>query len=255
MIQVIHRAFDILEYLSDDRAQPKALGEIADAVQLNHGTCANILKTMVDRQYVDQTGPKKGYCLGVSAYRLTDNSAFWKAISDAAYREMAHLTRQLDESSLLAVLKGDHRVLIHRELCEQALQVQTADEKHVYDAASGRLLVGMLNDSDLDKFILRYGLPSPELWAEASDKQAFFEQISQIRAEECAFQESIRQIIGYAVPIRKFGKVVASLSVYLPTYRHDPSKAADVLMALRQTAGIINQTLTTYSVSGLAVGK
>lgn len=245
MIQVINRAFDILEYLSMYAPQPKALGEIADAVQLNHGTCANILKTMVSRHYIDQVGPKKGYCLGIGAYRLTDNSSFQQAISVVAEVEMAHLTRLLDESSLLAVLKGDQRILIHRELCTQALQVQTADQKHVYDAASGRLLIAMLSDGELDKFIGRYGLPTPELWAEASHLRAFMEQIGQIRSEGYAYQESIRQIIGYAVPIRKFGKVVASLSVYLPTYRHDPGKATDVLIALRQTAGIINQKLAT----------
>lgn len=247
MIQVIHRAFDILEYLSANPFQSKSLGEIADAVQLNHGTCANILKTMVDRHYVDQIGPKKGYCLGVNAYRLTDNSSFQTAILDAATVEMVHLTRHLDESSLLAVLKGDQRLLIHRELCDQALQVQTADEKHVYDSASGRLLVGMLNAAELGKFVARYGLPTPELWAEAAHEQAFREQIEKIRADECAHQQSPRQIVGYAVPIRKFGKVIASLSVYLPAYRHDPDKAADVLISLRQTAETINRKLDKNS--------
>ena len=200
---------------------------------------------MVSRHYVDQVAPKKGYCLGVSAYRLTNNQAFQRDILELATAEMSRLTRHLDESSLLAVLKGDQRILIHRELCDQALQVQTADEKHVYDSASGRLLVAMLNDVELDKFVARYGLPGSTLWAEASRREAFFEQINRIRIEECAYQESSRQIIGYAVPIRRFGTVVASLSVYLPGYRHDEHRATDVLTSLRQTAAAINRKLTT----------
>lgn len=245
MIQVLNRAFDILEYLAASPSQPRFLGEIADTMRLNHGTCANILKTMVDRQYVDQTGARKGYCLGVNAYRLTDNPSFQTDIQEAARAEMSALTRHLDESSLLAVLTGQSRRLIHQELCDQALQVQTIGEKHVYDSASGRLLVAMLTSADLTRFIARYGLPTPEVWAEATDHQSFMEQINQIRADECAFQESARQVIGYGVPIRKFGKVVASLSVYLPAYRHDSAKAADVLNSLRQTAGSINQKLAT----------
>lgn len=246
MIQVVNRAFDILELLSDgDSSRPKSLGEIADALKLNHGTCANILKTMVSRHYVDQVGPKKGYCLGLNAYRLTHNPAYQKDLLTASQDGMAQLTQHLNESSLLAVLKGDQRVLIHRELCDQALQVQTADEKHVYDSASGRLLVAMLSDADLAKFITRYGLPTPEFWAEASHEQPFLEQISTIRAEECAYQQSLRHVIGYAVPIRRFGTVVASLSVYLPAYRHDASKATDALHSLRQTAGVINRRLAT----------
>jgi DNA-binding IclR family transcriptional regulator len=243
MIQVLNRAFDILEYLADDPLQPKVLGEIADAVQLNHGTCANILKTMVDRRYVDQTGARKGYCLGINSYRLTDNPSFQTDIMEAARDGMAALTQHLDESSLLAVLNAPNRRLIHRELCDQALQVQTADEKHVYDSASGRLLVAMLSDAELAKFTARHGLPTPELWAGATDQQAFMEQVNRIRADECAFQESTRQVIGYGVPIRRFGNVVASLSVYLPAYRHDSDKAAEVLAALRQTARAINARL------------
>lgn len=243
MIQVINRALDILEYVAQESARAKSLTEVATAVQLNHGTCANIMKTMVNRQYLDQVSAKKGYCLGAKAYLLTGNPLFYEAILEAARPQMAVLTQHLKESCLLAVLQNDQRLLIHRDLCDQPLQVYTADEKHVFDSASGRLLIGMLNNAELEKFITRYGLPSTEFWAEADERQAFLTQIAKIRAEECAYQESVRQVIGYAVPIRKFGKVVAGLSVYLPMYRHDSSKATDVLVSLRQAAGAINQKL------------
>lgn len=249
MIQVLNRALDILEYLASTPQQPKFLGEIADAVQLNHGTCANILKTMVERRYVDQTGSRKGYCLGTNAFRLTDNPAGYVDVLDAARHDMAVLTRHLDESSLLAVLHGSNRRLIHRELCDQALQVQTPDEKHVYDSASGRLLLAMLTDAELTLFVAHYGLPKPEIWAEAASQHSFMDSINTIRAHECAFQENTRQVIGYGVPIRRFGYVVASLSVYLPVHRHTPAKAADVVDSLRQTAGAINNRLVEMRVN------
>lgn len=69
---------------------------------------------------------------------------------------MTVLSQQLDERCLLAVLNGNQRLIIHRELCNQPLQVQTADEKHVYDSASGRLLVSMMTDTKLVKFKNRY---------------------------------------------------------------------------------------------------
>lgn len=245
MIQVINRAFDILEFLAADPAQPQALGAIADAIGLNHGTCANILKTMVSRHYIDQVGPKKGYRLGLNAYQLTGNPAYFGELLHVARSEMTCLTRSLEESCLLAVLHGHQRVLIHRELCNQALQVQTADEKHVYDSASGRLLVAFLTDAELDKFVVRFGLPSAALWPEASEPTSFRAQIDKIRSAACAHQESVRQIIGYAVPIRQYGNVIASLSVYLPTYRHDAAKAAEVVDSLRQTAQTIDRKLAS----------
>lgn len=59
MIQVINRAFDILEFVATDPTRPKSLTEVAEAAGLNQGTCANIMKTMVNRRYLDQVVPRK----------------------------------------------------------------------------------------------------------------------------------------------------------------------------------------------------
>ena len=52
MIQVINRALNILEILAQEPDKEFGLSEIATAVELNAGTCANILKTLVYRNYV-----------------------------------------------------------------------------------------------------------------------------------------------------------------------------------------------------------
>ena len=64
MIQVVNRALNILEIIAKNPDRELGLTEIADSVELNHGTCANILKTLVLRGYVEQAGAKKGYKLG-----------------------------------------------------------------------------------------------------------------------------------------------------------------------------------------------
>ena len=71
MIQVINRALNILEILAQEPDKEFGLSEIATAVELNAGTCANILKTLVYRNYVEQSGIKKGYKLGYMVYQLT----------------------------------------------------------------------------------------------------------------------------------------------------------------------------------------
>jgi DNA-binding IclR family transcriptional regulator len=243
MIQVLNRAFDILEYISMEPNRPKLLSEVAEAVGLNLGTCANIMKTMVIRRYLDQVGVKKGYTLGARAYLLTGNSAYRKDILEAARPAMVDLMKQLNESCILAVLNGNKRLIIHRELCDHSLQVHTSDEKHVYDSASGRLLVGMMNDTDLVKFKSRYGLPTEDVWPEAITEPGFYSQIQLIRKQGYAFQETSRQVVGYAMAIRREDEVVSSLSVYLPTYRHTSEKALEVITNLKQATERIVQVL------------
>lgn len=244
MIQVIHRAIDILEIISAEPEKPRSLGEIADSLGLNHGTCANIIKTLVSRKYLEQVGTKKGYVLGSKAYTLSGNDAYRKDLIETSAPEMERLTASTNENCLLAVLNGENRIVIHRISAEQELQVRTAEEKHVYDSASGRLLLAMLYDADIERFIAKYGLPAEQIWKEAHTLEGLKEAIGKIRAEQCAFQVLPgRQVIGLAVAIQKNGKVVASLSLYLPEYRYMSMDKIALVEKLKSTGNRISQKL------------
>ncbi|CCH56003.1 IclR family transcriptional regulator [Fibrisoma limi BUZ 3] len=244
MIQVVNRALDILEQIAADPEKPKSLSDIADPLGLNHGTCANILKTLVSRNYVEQVGTKKGYILGAKSYSLTGNDAYRKDLLDAAREEMDLLTRKVNENCLLAILKGNMRQVVLRTYAEQDLQVRTADEKHVYDSASGRLLVATLSDVDLERFVRKFGLPSSEVWPEADTDEKFQTCINVIRSQGYALQAlSKRQIIGLAVAVYKHKNVVASLSIYLPEYRYSMAEKTDLIQLLQKTANHISGRL------------
>lgn len=130
---------------------------------------------------------------------------------------MLALTQQLEESCLLAVLNGEQRLIIHQELCDQPLQVQTAEEKQAYDSASGRLLIGLLPDAKLVRFKNRYGLPTPEVWEEAASEPKFYAQIQTIQDRGYAYQETQRQVIDYAVAV--YQKEKCDHRAYKPTSR------------------------------------
>ena len=244
MIQVLHRAFDILEFISAEPESPKALGEIADNFGLNHATCANIMKTMVNRRYLVQKGTKKGYILGPRAYSLTGNTSYKKDILEASKTEMDDLTKELNENTVLAILNENKRIIIYSTSAEQDLQVRTADEKIVYDSASGRLLFSMMSDLEIDRFLNRYGLPSGEMWKEAATKEDMMKTVKTIRHEQLATQMTMnRQIIGLAVPVYKAGQVIASLSVYMPEYRYMLADKMNVVALLKATSERITKKL------------
>jgi len=130
MIQVLHRAFDILELIAKDNSRAFSLGEIASALQLNHATCANIIKTMVTRNYLEQLGPKKGYKLGYMAYQVVGNSSFEGKLKRSATELMEGLTAQINETNLLAILRGQNRVIVHQVHAEHELMVRSSIEKN-----------------------------------------------------------------------------------------------------------------------------
>jgi DNA-binding IclR family transcriptional regulator len=102
MIQVLNRAFDILELVASDRGKKFGLGEIADSLGLNHGTCANIIKTMLSREYIDQISIRGGYRLGPKAYYLTGNFPFKKELLSISVELMKSLRSKLNEGIIHA---------------------------------------------------------------------------------------------------------------------------------------------------------
>lgn len=244
MIQVLHRAFDILELIARDNTKALSLGEIANALQLNHATCANIIKTMVTRNYLEQLGPKKGYKLGYMAYQVVGNGSFEDKLKRAATELMENLTATLNETCLLAILKRQYRLIVHQVHAERDLMVRSSVEKEAYNSASGRLLVALLPDDERDVFMDKYGLPDKSVWPEAATEAGLRKEFDAIHQRGYARQVTDSHILGLACGVREDGEVVASLSVYLPVSRLTEHKEEEILKHLKKTALLLEGKLT-----------
>lgn len=244
MIQVVNRAFDIIEFIAAEPNKAHSLSEIADGLKLNHATCANILKTMVQRNYIEQLGHKKGYRLGLMLYRLAGSSSYEQELVKCSAAELEKLTKRFNETTLLAVLKKDLRVVVHQVQANNDLMVKSALEKAAYNSASGRVLVAMLDDRQQEDFVEKYGLPSLDFWEEASTARAFKAEIQKIRKRGYATQTTRTHIAGVAVPVLRNKETVASLSIYLPESRFSESVFREVIVHLRKSADAIGKKLS-----------
>ena len=245
MIQVINRAFDILEFISKDPDKPKVLGEISQALNLNAGTCANIIKTMTSRKYVEKAAHKKGYILGSAAYNLTGNEGYKKELIEISKPDMERLTADLNENAELSVLQKDLRLVLLRIKSDHDVQARTASEKRAYDTAAGRIMLACLSEAEIEAFVQKYGLPKEDEWKEAKSLSSFFVEMDKIKRAGYAIQISINQIVGLAVPLFKDDKVVACLGMYMPTYRYDALGHQKILDSIMASGQAINEKLKT----------
>ena len=243
MIQVIHRALDILEFVSQDAGSPKLLSEIASGLQLKPGTCANIVKTLTQRGYLEKSTTQKGYLLGKQVFALPHNAGYQKKMISLAEKEMDKVLEALNENSLLGILRGENRMVISRRESEQLIQAHTPDEKKAYDSSTGRLLIAMQSDEELEKFIRRFGLPPAQLWPMTGTKTKFMQQVEKIRRNGYALIEDSVQIIGVAAPVYKDEKVVASFSIYMPSFRFNSRIRARMLKLATDAAKKISAGL------------
>jgi IclR family transcriptional regulator, KDG regulon repressor len=243
MIQVIVRALDILEFVAQHGKEPIQLIKIAENAGLSQPTTANIVKSLVDKNYLERVGRKEGYRLGPAAYQLTGNLSYSQNLVLAAKDLMEDLTEQLNETSLLAIIKNNKRFVLHTVQSNQDLQVRTRTEAPVYQTASGRLLLAYLNAKELDKFIQAAGLPNPQEWPGIQTKEKLEKALQKIKKEEFIQTVNAHHIIGFAIPVYKNKEVIASLSVYLPESRVTPAYKENIAKSMIRTANKIKVRL------------
>ncbi len=245
MVQVLLKAFDILELVAQRKGQPISLTEISDELQINQATAANIINTIVSKNYLEHIGKKKGYRLGVEAYRLTNAVAYEQDLINAAREPMEKLTTKLNETSILGILQNHKRFILHVVNSNQDIQVQIRSERNVYETASGRLLLAYLSEKELERFLQINGLPNQELWLEATTLSGLKDALRNIKILGIAkTHKQMSHLKGFAVPIFNNDKVVAGLSVFVPEYRCSESKEEEFISSMLETSKAISQVLS-----------
>lgn len=243
MIQVVNRALDILEYVAKERDKEYTLGKIADNLGLNHATCANIIKTLTTREYIEKVGRTRGYRLGTKAYYLTGNYSNKKELLYAAVDPMGELTQKLNEGSILGILRENKRILLHEERSNQELQVINKKEKDVYRTSTGRVILACMEDREINSFIKKYGLPEKDAWPEVEDKDDLLYELKRIKKKQIAVQISKASIVGIGVPLFLGEKVIGSLGIYLPETRFNPKASTHIFNELNKTAKLIMKNM------------
>ena len=243
MIQVIHRALDILELLGSQPERTVPLGEIAQRLDLHRATCSNILKTLAQRGYVERLPNRGGYRLGSLALPWQGGTAGDRELSVLAKPILQALSQELNETSLIGVIRGTRRVTLECAASDRDLQVRSRQVRNVYETASGRLLLAYLPPEQLAAFVDRAGLPGENVWREVKTSKDLDRALAGIRRQKLARSDSAEHVVGLAVPVRRENQVVASISVYLPEVRLTTQRRREIVSALRAAADDIFQRL------------
>lgn len=242
MIQVIHRALNIVEYIAASGRKDVSLAEIANHLGLNQATCANIIKTLVIREYLVKSS-KKGYGLGPMIYFLTGDTAYSVDLINASREPLNSLMKSINENCMVGVLRGDVRISLHEAYAEHDLRVINRREKKAVQTASGRVLLAYLPEKKIDEFIQNYGLPSEDVWKGVQSPDAFKEALVKIRKNGYAIQIASSGILGIAMPIKHNEKVMGGVGVFLPEFRFDDLTREHILTHLEHTAREIGAAL------------
>ncbi len=245
MIKVIEKALNILEMLAGEQNREFPLGEIADTLKMDHGTCANIIKTLATRGYVNHEGPRRGYKFGYMPYKLTDTAINNEELTKIARDEIDRLGAILNETAILSCIKNDKRIVLYYTIPDRDLIVRTNVDKSIYSANTGRVIIANYTPAHLEKCLIRLGLPSKEEWPEIYESDnpqgEMINRLAAVRIAGYEIHHDSNGVVGVAAPIFKAGHVVGSVGVYMPKMRYIDEKA--ILAAVLDSAAEINRKI------------
>lgn len=243
MIQVIDRALDILEFLGSDSNNAKSLDEISEVIKIKKTTCSNILKSLLQRGYLEQPNGKRNYKLGFKAYKLVGSSRFHDRMAALAHNALQALYDEIEETVVLAAIEENKRIVISNIEATSGITARINHSYTIYRAATGRVILACYPQKKLDATIDRIGLPDIADWPEIKTREQLISALNSIKEAGLAESHIEGGIIGIAVPLYKKDIVIASIGVCLPAFRCSPARKARIIAALSSAARAIEKEL------------
>jgi len=242
-IQVIERAFLVLEIVAADPNSPHTVSELSKRTGLRIPTVSRIIRTMSELGYLEFAGRKEGYLLGkktADLSRLYQDRNPLRRVSLPFFRDFRD---RFGEYICVSTLIDAKRHIVYRELSTKMVQItgKLYDEvENPCRSVSGRVLMAGLAREQQRKCFDRNGLPGP-LWENVKNREDFFRELDRIVRLDHLIEISSEAAM-IACPVKAENETIAAIGVYLPEYRFREERRQAILDAMTQISSGISRS-------------
>jgi len=232
-IQVIERAFQILELIAAEPNSAHTVSELAERTGLKVPTVSKIIRTMNLLGYLEFAGRKEGYLLGKKAANLGRFYRDRNPLRRVAMPFLRDFRGRFGEYICVSVLQDAKRYIAACEISTHTVQVSSRLYPEVENpcrSVSGRVLMAALPLEQRERCFERNGPPG-KLWEAAGTREEFLRELDRIAGLDYLLEiESEAAAISF--PVRRDGEVIAALGVYVPEYRFQGERRQAILDAM-----------------------
>ncbi len=245
-IQVIDRAFDILELLSDVK-DGMGVTEIAGRIGLNKSTVHRILNAMAVRGYIERVNGRGVYRNGLKLVDLASVHLNSIELKTEARPYLRELTQRMNLTTHLATLDGTEAVYIDKVDVESSLRLysQIGRRISVHCSALGKSLLSGLTDAEISDRLERCMFAKHTEHTLTSSRE-LLRQVGEVRT--CGFavddEEHEAGVRCIAAPILDYrGRVVAAISLTGPASIVSKEREQEIGVLVKGVAGDISRRL------------
>lgn len=242
-IQVLERAFLILEEIAKSPNMPHAISELSQKTGLKVPTVSRIVRTMNHLGYLEFAGRKSGYLLGRKTVELSHFYCDSNLLRRVATPLLRAFREQFGEYVCVSTLLGTKCRIVCLELGTHMVQVSNRlypEEENLCQTVSGRVLLAGMPPLWQERFFDRFGLPG-ELWPEIDCRETFLKELRQIQ-DQPMLLEIARDTALIAFPVRQGRQTIAALGCFLPEYRFRDERRSRIMAVLGEMATRIGES-------------
>lgn len=246
-VKSVKKALQILDLLTDRALEnkPLTLQDVAAETGILPVTARNLLRTLEEGGYARRIGHGK-YEEGERNYTRLHAGGILRQLKQTAQPLMQRKIEELGESLLLVTIIDGKRVELLRcqAPSDRLHEPEWGANEDFYRMRTTRVLLAWFREEQMEYFVHRHGLPTPEEWQEcAGTQEGLAKELSRIRtAGGCCDRHG--QFAAVAVPILiGANECIASLGCYAPLARTDMARMRGIFSMLHLCAQEIREQL------------
>jgi DNA-binding IclR family transcriptional regulator len=122
-VETVHKAFIILEFLAEDRADA-TLKTIASKFEMTQNKTFRLLATLCENGLAEQDKATGNFRLGINAFSLAQKLVGNSNIISIAHPVIVQLAKKHDEAVYMTIIKGDDVLFLDMADCHQQIKAE-----------------------------------------------------------------------------------------------------------------------------------
>lgn len=244
-VSSVMKTFGILQALATQK--DIGISDLAQRLMMSKSTVYRFLQTMKTMGYVSQEGETENYSLTLKLFELGAAALEYVDLVELADVEMRRISDLTMEALHLGALDGDGIIYIHKIDSKYNLRMQSRIGRRnpLYSTAIGKVLLAERREEEVRQILAEVEF-TQSTENTHSDVDSLLKELPIVKEQGFA-QDNEEQEVGLrclAVPVYdRFNRVVAGMSVSLPTIRFTEQKQVEYVQELHQAAARISAKL------------
>lgn len=237
----LKKTLDILEYVFNRDGVPSTPNEVAAGIKINVATCSRIITELMERGYLERVSRRTGYIPGPVLCALNTRQSPYARIAAAAGEHVRELAVKIAAMINISVMRDGYRYVLyfHSGDEKKKFPMRTKYFEDHYTTATGRLLLSVAPEQELDFVISKLGFPKKE-WNKINSKDAFLKELAKTaRAGTVKYQQNGIWIVGSLVNVKGYPPAAIGFGVA------SREKADEAAALLGETVVAIEEKLSS----------